>query len=52
MPTRRTLELTVVTIIAMRPIFGMVRLWAKKTLDETNSGSVCHGLAEILTVIT
>lgn len=52
MPTRRVLELTVVTIIAMRPVFGLVRLWTRKTLDASTPGSVSHGLAEILTVVT
>jgi hypothetical protein len=51
-PTRRILELTVVTVIAMRPVFGMVRLWSRKTLDNATPGSVSHGVAEILTVVT
>ena len=51
-PTRRVLELAVITAIAMRPVFGMVRLWSRKTLDSTNPGSVSHGTAEILTVVT
>ncbi len=52
MPTRRILELTVVTVIAMRPVFGLVHLWARKTLDSAQPGSVAHGTAEILTVVT
>jgi hypothetical protein len=51
-PTRRILELIVVTGIAMRPVFGMVRLWSRKTLDNSTAGSVSHGVAEILTVVT
>lgn len=52
MPTRRTLELAVVVVVAMRPVFGMVRLWSRKALDTGTPGSVSHGLAEILTVVT
>lgn len=52
MPTRRTLELIVVTIIAIKPVFGMVRLWSHKTLATTPPGSVAHGAAEILNVST
>jgi len=51
-PSRRILELIVVTTVAMRPVFGLVRLWARKTLDSQNPGTVSHGLAEVLTVVT
>lgn len=51
MPTRRTLEVAVIAIIAMRPIFGMVRLWSHKTLATTPQGSVAHGAAEIGNVV-
>lgn len=50
-PSRRILELTVVAIVAMRPVFGLVHLWARKTLDGSTPGSVSHGVAEILTVV-
>lgn len=52
MPTRRTLELAVVTVVAMRPVFGLVRLWSRKTLDNSQPGSIAHGVAEVLTVVT
>ena len=51
MPTRRTLELIVVAVIAMRPVFGLVRLWSHKTLATTPVGSVAHGAAEIGNVV-
>lgn len=51
MPTRRTMGLVIITVIAVRPVFGMLRLWSKKTLDESNSGTVKHGVAEVITVI-
>jgi hypothetical protein len=52
MPTRRTLELIVVAAIALRPVFGMVKLWSHKTLATTPPGSVAHGAAEIGAVIS
>lgn len=46
------MELTVLTAIAMRPVFGLVRLWAARTLAETQRGSLAFGAAEIATVLT
>ena len=51
MPTRRTLELVVITIIATRPIFGMIKLWSHKTVATAPHGSVAKGAAEIGNVI-
>jgi hypothetical protein len=51
MPTRRTLELVVISIIALHPVFAMAKLWAHKTLAETSEGSIAHGTAEIVSVI-
>lgn len=51
MPTRRTLELIVIAAIAIRPVFGMVRLWSHKTLATTPPGSVVHGVAEVGSVV-
>lgn len=50
MPTRRIMELTVLTVIAVRPAFGLARLWASKTLTEQR-GPVLRGVAEIVTVL-
>jgi hypothetical protein len=50
-PSRRILELTIVTIVAMRPVFGLVRLWGRKTLDSAAPGSVTYGLAEVIAVV-
>ena len=52
MPTRRTLELIVVAAVALKPVFGLVRLWSHKTLATAPVGSVAHGAAEIANVIT
>lgn len=51
MPTRRTLELIVVTIIAVHPVFALVKLWSHKTVATTPPGSVAHGVAEIGNVV-
>lgn len=50
-PTRRIMELTVLTVIAVRPAMGLARLWASKTLADTRRGNVMHGIAEIVTVL-
>lgn len=50
-PTRRIMELTVLTVIAVRPAFGLARLWASKTLASTTRGNFVHGVAEIVTVL-
>jgi hypothetical protein len=51
MPTRRILELTIVVAILCRPAFGLVHLWAAKTLQNQQPGTIMHGAAEIVTVI-
>lgn len=51
MPTRRILEVAVVTTILLNPIFGLAKMWAGKTLYHTNAGSLSHGTAEIVAVI-
>ncbi len=51
MPTRRTLELIVITVLASKPVFGMIKLWSIRTLATSPEGSVLHGAAEIGSVI-
>ena len=51
MPTRRILELSIVVAILVRPAFGLVHLWAAKTLKTQQPGTIMHGAAEIVTVI-
>lgn len=51
MPTRRILELMVVVAIAVRPAFGLAKLWATKAFATSQPGSVTHGTAEIVSVI-
>lgn len=51
MPTRRILELTVVVAIAVRPVWGLARLWATKTFLTKNPGTVQYGTAEIVSAV-
>lgn len=51
MPTRRIFEVALVIAILARPAFGLVHLWANKTLRSNDEGTLAHGVAEIVTVI-
>jgi hypothetical protein len=51
MPTRRIMALIIVTAVAVRPVFGAAKLWATRTLAETQPGTVKHGAAEIAAVV-
>jgi hypothetical protein len=51
-PTRRIFEMTVVTIMLTRPVFGSVRLWSVKTMANTQPGTVLHTVAEVLSILT
>lgn len=51
-PTRRILELIVVTDVLLKPVFGTVRLWAHRTLGVSQPGSIRHGVAEVLVILT
>lgn len=52
MPTRRIFEVTVVTVILLHPVVAMARLWAHRTLGTAAPGTVAHGAAEVVTVIS
>lgn len=51
MPTRRIFELVVVTGLAMKPAFGLVKLWTTKAFMTAQPGTVTHGAAEVLAVV-
>jgi hypothetical protein len=51
MQTRRILELAIAVDVLLTPVKGMVRIWAHKTLGETQPGSIRHGVAEIVVVM-
>lgn len=52
MPTRRIFELIIVVSILMRPAFGILHLWAAKTMGSTSENSPPHNIAEVVTVLT
>lgn len=52
MPTRRIFELALIITILSHPAIGLIHLWAKKTLDNNEPGTILHGVAEIATVLT
>lgn len=52
MPNRRTFELIIVTGALLRPVFGGMRLWAVKTMGTTQPGSILHGVAEVVAILT
>jgi hypothetical protein len=51
-PTRRIMELIVVTDVLLRPVFGTVRIWAHKKLGTSQPGGIIHGVAEVLVILT
>ena len=52
MPSRRTMELVVITVVLMQPVFALAKIWATKTLGSTQPGSVAHGTAEIVNLVS
>lgn len=51
MPTRRIFELAIVVAILARPAFGLLHLWAVKTLGTQPEDSIAHGVAETVAVL-
>lgn len=51
MPTRRIFEVALVAAILVHPAWGLVRLWAAKTLGSQPDGSVASSVAKGITVI-
>jgi hypothetical protein len=50
LPTRRTFELIVITIVLMAPALSMVQLWAKKHLVTTATAATAD-VAQVVTEI-
>jgi len=51
-PTRRILEVTLITIALARPVFGSARLWAVRTMANTTPGTFMHTTAEVVAILT
>jgi hypothetical protein len=50
-PTRRILEIAVIAAVLTQPVISLARLWAAKTMLTTDTGSVSHGVAEVVAVV-
>lgn len=51
MPTRRILEVAIVTVLLMKPVEALAKLWAQKTIATTQTGPA-HAVAEVVNVIS
>lgn len=51
MPTRRIFEVALVAAILVHPAWGLLRLWAAKTIGSQPSDSFAHSVAEVVTVL-
>ena len=44
------MELVILTYFGLKPVDGLARIWAHKTLGTTQPGSILHGVAEIVVI--
>jgi hypothetical protein len=51
MPTRRTMELMIVTVVLLHPVISMWRIWAAKHLATSNNQSTSAGAEVALNVL-
>lgn len=51
MPTRRTFELIVVTVVLLHPVLSMARIWAAKHLATSGNDSTGVGAEVALHVL-
>lgn len=51
MPTRRTMELVIITVVLMKPAFGVVKLWTSKNLGSYAPGTLPHNVAATAAVV-
>lgn len=49
---RRILEGILLTMALGRPVFGSIRLWSVKTMQNTTPGSALHTFAEVVSILT
>ena len=49
-PTRRILELMIITGVLLHPVMGLARLWSMKTLATSQPGTLMHGVAEAILI--
>ena len=51
MPTRRTMALVIVTVVAIHPVIGLAKCWASRKLADPQAGSLSSGAAQIAAVV-
>jgi hypothetical protein len=51
MPTRRTMELIVITTVLLAPVLSMVHLWARKHLATTANTATSDAAAVITQLV-
>jgi hypothetical protein len=51
MPTRRTFELVVITVILMAPALSMVQLWARKHLVTSATAATSDAAAVVAQIL-
>lgn len=51
MPTRRTMAVVIITMIAATPVLGLAKVWASRKLAEPTTNALTQGAAEIASVI-
>lgn len=52
MPTRRMLELTVLSVLLLHPVLGVLKLWAAKTVGAGQAGPVTTEVAKTALIVT
>jgi hypothetical protein len=51
MPTRRTFELIVITVVLMAPALSMINLWARKHIVVTGTGPTAEAATVVAEII-
>jgi hypothetical protein len=51
MPTRRTMELVIVTVVLLHPVIRMAHIWAAKHLQTSDNSSTGTAAEVVLQVV-
>ena len=51
MPTRRTFELVVITVVLLSPALAMIHLWARKHLATTANAATSDAAAVVTNIL-
>lgn len=50
-PTRRIMELVIITTVLIFPARSVVYLWAKRQLGSQPEGTLLHGIGEVVVTV-